>query len=75
MNDLQIKVVLDAAHIGKTDQYCRTFAALGLTVESSFPEIGVIFGAGDAALLARMNAMEGVQEAVIEGNMTGLSGG
>jgi hypothetical protein len=72
MNDLAIKVVLDPAHIGETDQYCRALSALGLTVESSFPEIGVIFGAGSAALLDQMNAMEGVAEAVVEGEMRGL---
>jgi hypothetical protein len=72
MDKVAIKVVLDAAHIGETDQYCRTFSALGLTVESSFPEIGVIFGAGSAALLDQMNAMDGVEEAVIEAALKGL---
>lgn len=72
MDNVAIKVVLQASHIGETDQYCRTFAALGLTVESSFPEIGVIFGAGKAALLEQMNAMDGVAEAVVEGRMRGL---
>jgi hypothetical protein len=72
MDKVAIKVVLDAAHIGETDHYCRRFSALGLAVESSFPEIGVIFGAGSAALLDQMNAMDGVEEAVIEAALRGL---
>jgi hypothetical protein len=72
MDNVAIKVVLQASHIGETDQYCRKLATLGLTVESSFPEIGVIFGAGKAALLDQMKAMEGVQEAVVESEMKGL---
>jgi hypothetical protein len=38
MNDLAIKVVLEAAHIGETDQYCRTLADLGMTVKAAFPK-------------------------------------
>jgi hypothetical protein len=41
-------------------------------VESSFPDIGVIFGAGDPALLPQMRAMDGVTEAVAEGVMSAL---
>ncbi|MGL5009037.1 MAG: hypothetical protein ACRC6I_04095 [Paracoccaceae bacterium] len=74
MSEIQIKVVLDAAHIGKTDQYCRSLAEMGLSIDSSFPEIGVIFGAGDPALLVQMNAMEGVAEAVAEGTLSTLKG-
>jgi hypothetical protein len=75
MTEIQIKVILDAAHIGQTDQMCKTLAAMGLSVESSFPEIGVIFGAGDPALLPRMRAMAGVTEAVAEGVMRAVKGG
>jgi hypothetical protein len=74
MAEIQIKVILDAAHIGQTDQMCRSLVAMGMSVESSFPEIGVIFGAGDPALLPQMNAMDGVAEAVAEGTMTALKG-
>lgn len=72
MAEIQIKVILDPAHIGQTDQMCRSLAAMGMSVESSFPDIGVIFGAGDPALLPQMNAMDGVAEAVAEGVMTTL---
>jgi hypothetical protein len=75
MDDIAIKVVLKAAHIGETDQYCRSLAAMGLRVDSSFPDIGVIFGAGSLALIDQMNAMDGVQEAVAEAQMRGLQGG
>jgi hypothetical protein len=75
MAEIQIKVILDAAHIGKTDQMCRSLADMGMTVERSFPEIGVIFGAGDPALLPKMQAMDGVTEAVAEGRMKALKGG
>jgi hypothetical protein len=75
MAEIQIKVILDAAHIGNTDQMCRTLAAMGLSVESTFPEIGVIFGAGDPALLPRMQAIDGVTEAVAEGVMRAVKGG
>lgn len=74
MSEIQIKVVLDAAHIGETDQYCQSLAAMGLSIDSSFPEIGVIFGAGDPALLVQMNAMDGVAEAVAEGTLSTLKG-
>jgi hypothetical protein len=69
MADIQIKVILDAAHIGNTDQICRSLAAMGMTVEQRFPDIGVIFGAGNPALLARMRAIDGVTEAVAEGTI------
>ncbi len=72
MTEIQIKVILDAAHIGQTDAMCRALADLGMTVESSFPDIGVIFGAGDPALLPQMQAMDGVTEAVAEGVMSAL---
>lgn len=72
MAEIQIKVILDAAHIGQTDQMCRSLAAMGMTVDSSYPDIGVIFGAVDSALLPQMQAMEGVTEAVAEGVMTAV---
>ncbi len=72
MTEIQIKVILDAAHIGQTDQMCLSLAAMGMSVETSFPEIGVIFGTGDPALLPRMQAMPGVTEAVAEGVMQTL---
>ena len=72
MAEIQIKIILGAADIGQTDQMCRALASMGMTVESTFPEIGVIFGAGDPALLPRMQAMEGVTEAVAEGTMQAL---
>ncbi|MCU0803341.1 MAG: hypothetical protein MUD11_16555 [Rhodobacteraceae bacterium] len=72
MSEVQIKIILDAAHIAETAQYCQSFAAMGLSIDSSFPEIGVIFGAGDPALLVQMNAMDGVAEAVVEGQLHGL---
>lgn len=75
MAEIQIKVILDAAHIAQTDQFCRSFAEMGLSVESSFPDIGVIFGAGDPALLGQMNAMDGVAEAVVEGTLHPLTKG
>ncbi len=75
MGQIQIKVILDAAHIGQTDQMCRTLAAMGMAVESSFPEIGVIFGAGDQTLLPQMQAMDGVIDAVAEGAMQALKEG
>jgi hypothetical protein len=72
MAEIQIKVVLDAAHIGQTDQMCDRLVAMGMSVESSFPEIGVIFGAGDDGLLLRMKTIDGVAEAVAEGKMRAL---
>jgi hypothetical protein len=69
MAEIQIKIILDAAHIGQTEAYCRSLSEMGLRVEETFPEIGVIFGAGSATLLPRMRDLSGVAEAVAEGKL------
>lgn len=71
-DDIQFKVILDASHVTQTDAFCRSLTDMGLTVETSMPEIGVIFASGRAELLPRMQAMEGVIEAVAEGRMRAL---
>jgi hypothetical protein len=72
MTPIHIKVILDAAHSDRTDQFCQSLTALGMTVEQTVPEIGVIFGSADPALLPRMQAMDGVIEAVAEGTMRAI---
>jgi hypothetical protein len=42
---------------------------MGMVIETAMPEIGVIFGSGDAQLLPKMQAVEGVTEAVAERRM------
>jgi hypothetical protein len=69
MPDIQIKIILDPDHIAQTEAYCRSLAEMGLRVEQTFPEIGVIFGAGSATLLPRMRGLSGVAEAVAEGQL------
>jgi hypothetical protein len=72
MAEIQIKIILDAAHAGQTEAYCRSLSEMGFRVEETFPEIGVIFGAGSAALLPRMRGLSGVAEAVAEGSLRAL---
>jgi hypothetical protein len=69
MAEIQIKIILDASHAGQTDAFCRSLTEMGMRVESSLPEIGVIFGAVDADLLPKMQKMAGVVEAVAEGQL------
>jgi hypothetical protein len=74
MTDLQIKIVLDDAHAGQTDVFCRSLTAMGFRIDTTLPEIGVIFGAGSAELLTRMKSLHGVAEAVAEGQLRALKG-
>jgi hypothetical protein len=69
MATIAIKVTVDAAHLGRTDQMCQTLSQMGMVIETAMPEIGVIFGSGDAQLLPKMQAVEGVTEAVAERTM------
>jgi hypothetical protein len=69
MSTIAIKVTVDADHIGMTDQMCQSLTQLGMVVESTFPEIGVIFGSADEALIPKMKEIEGVTEAVPERTM------
>ncbi|WP_414833316.1 hypothetical protein [Afifella sp. YEN Y35] len=62
MADIALKVVVDEAHIGKTDVVSRSAVKVGMRVESIVPEIGVIYGSGDETLLASLAKVEGVQK-------------
>jgi hypothetical protein len=72
MAEIQIKIVLDAAHIGRTDSVCQSLSTLGMKVETTYPEIGVIFGSAEESLLSAFTAAEGVEQAVPEGTMIAL---
>ncbi|MGL4235502.1 hypothetical protein [Tabrizicola sp.] len=72
MSDIQIKVILDAAHQDEIEAYCRSLTEMGLRVDVAIPEIGVIFGTGSPALLQRMQAVTGVAEAVVEGKVRAI---
>lgn len=56
-------VVLDEAHIDRTEDVRRSLETLGMQVEQALPEVGIISGAGDDRLLVSIRAVEGVEEA------------
>jgi hypothetical protein len=43
-----------------------------MKVETTYPEIGVIFGSAEESLLSAFTAAEGVEQAVPEGTMIAL---
>ncbi len=70
MTKISIKVIVDSAHHNETEALCASLTKLGLQVETALPEIGVIFGSGDASLLPRLSATKGVESAMAETGIT-----
>ena len=66
---ISIKVVVDAAHVAQTEAVCAELQSLGMRVETTMPEIGVIFGAAEESLLPAVSRAEGVLAADREGEM------
>jgi hypothetical protein len=69
MARISMTVTLDDAHMGQAQQMSAELQVLGLAVEKVLPEIGVITGSGDEALLDRLRAMDGIAEARPEGGV------
>ena len=61
MARISMTVTLDDAR--SAQQMSDALEGLGLKVERVMPEIGVITGTGDEALLDRLRALDGVAEA------------
>ncbi len=60
MAEIQIKVTVDEAHLGRTLRLSRSLARIGMKVETTMPEIGVIFGSAEESLLPKVSATRGV---------------
>ncbi len=67
MARIAIKVIVAATH--RTDAVGTSLTRMGMTVETTLPEIGVIFGHGEESLLPRLSAADGVDRAVAEGRI------
>jgi hypothetical protein len=63
MARINMTVVLDEAHLGQTDTIRLSLEAMGLRVSHVLAEVGVITGTGDEALLGRVRALDGIEEA------------
>ncbi len=63
MARISMTVTLDDEHLARAQQVSDALEDLGLTVERVMPEIGVITGSGEEALLDRLRALDGVAEA------------
>jgi hypothetical protein len=63
MTDISIKVIVADSHLAETEAFCDRLRGMGMRVDRMMPEIGVIFGQGDEALLPRLLATDGVQSA------------
>lgn len=63
MAKINMTVVLDEAHIDRTEEVSQSLTTLGVQVEQVLSEIGVISAAGDDSLLESVRAVEGVEEA------------
>lgn len=66
MGWVSVKVVLDSRHAGETESLCRSLTDIGMTVETTMPEIGVIFGTVEESLLPKVAGTEGVLSAAPE---------
>ncbi len=62
MPDIALKVIVDDDHLQQTTAVSKLAEQAGLHVESVVPEIGVIYGSGDEALLETLAQVEGVQK-------------
>ncbi len=60
MAEIQIKVTVDVAHMGQMLRLSRSLTRIGVKVETTLPEIGVIFGSADESLLSKVSAARGV---------------
>ncbi len=69
MADIAIKVIIRADQMGQTEVLCKRLSDIGLHVDTTMPEIGVIFGHGDAGILADVAKAEGVISAEAEGGV------
>lgn len=63
MSMVDVKVVIDDAHLGAQDQVRAAVAAMGLNIETCIPEIGTIFGSADESVVPRLRLVDGVQQA------------
>lgn len=63
MAHISMTVTLDDDHLAQAQQMSDAFEGMGLRVERVMPEIGVITGSGEEALLDRLRALDGVAEA------------
>lgn len=69
MARISMTVTLDDDHVARAQQMSDALEGLGLRVERVMPEIGVITGSGEEALLDRLRALDGVAEARPEGGV------
>jgi hypothetical protein len=60
MTEIQIKVTVDEAYMGSMLRLRRSLTRIGMKVETTMPEIGVIFGSAEESLLPRVSAARGV---------------
>ena len=66
MRKVDVKVVIDDAHLGAQDAVRAAVAAAGLQVEQCIPEIGTIFGSAEEAVVERLRDVDGVLQAQSE---------
>jgi hypothetical protein len=66
MAKISVKVIVDNAHMGQTKALCASLTRMGMTVETTMPEIGVIFGSAEESLLPKLSSAKGVERATVE---------
>lgn len=66
MGTVHLKVVVDAAHLARTEDVCAAVRAAGMRVETVVAEAGTIFGSADATMVTVIARVEGVLHAAPE---------
>ncbi len=67
MSQIHLKVVVDDAHLGRTDAVCAAVRAAGMQVDTVIVEAGTIFGSADETRVTVISRVEGVLRAAPEG--------
>jgi len=60
MASIKIKVLLDDSHLGEAASVSRELSVKGMTVETSIPEAGVVFGSAEETSIKQLRGVEGV---------------
>ena len=60
MSKLGLAIVVDDAHLTRTEAIARSIGAHGLSIERVVPEAGAIYATGDSADIDAVRRIEGV---------------